>query len=91
MGRADPIIGAVMDGERQSEKYEFIVIGEACGQLCELVKGWKRTMRVCPRSKRWWKGEWKGLIRRARKCTKVRKKLHNENNEEQGRNVDAIH
>ena len=35
-------------------------------------------IRVCHRSKRQWKMEWKPLIQKARKYTKAQKRLHAE-------------
>ena len=57
---------------------EWTLVGDPYTELRELAKSWTRVVRICDRSKRWWKREWKPLRKKARKCKKARKKFHEE-------------
>ena len=43
--------------ENQEELTEWQMVGDPYKQLRELSKSWTRVVRICVRSKRWWKKE----------------------------------
>ena len=61
--------------ERLEEAMEWEMVGDPYKELRELSNLWTRVVRICGRSKRWWKREWKPLKKKARKC-KARKEFH---------------
>ena len=53
--------------ENKEGHAEWKMVGDPYEELRVLSKAWPRVLRICRGSKKWWKRQWKQLIRRARK------------------------
>ena len=47
--------------ENPEESKAWKIVGDPYEEVREFSKAWIRTMRICRRSKQWWKNEWKPL------------------------------
>ena len=64
--------------EKEKEPAEWEFVGDPYEQLRQFNKTCTRTVKICGRSKRWWKREWKEKRKAALKDKNVRKEWHRE-------------
>ncbi|KAF8419065.1 hypothetical protein EV426DRAFT_720163 [Tirmania nivea] len=69
------MIGVKVAMERREIKRKETDWAKVEQELRGLAEEWTRDVRLCGRSKRWWKKEWKELRRRSRRSKEARKEL----------------